>query len=66
MDGTKLSGRRLFDAALIGLGFVLIVTVVNLAVLHGTSHMLATSLLTWLMCSLPVAMLIGHCALSEE
>jgi hypothetical protein len=62
----KLSGRPLFDAALIGLGFVLIIAVLDLAVLHGTSRMLATSLLTWLMCSLPVAMLIGHCALSEE
>lgn len=46
---------------------MLIVAVLNLGVLHGaTSRMLATSLLTWLMCSLPAAILIGHCALSEE
>jgi hypothetical protein len=65
--GMKLSGRRLIDAVLIGLGFVLIVAVLDLGVLHGaTSRMLATSLLTWLMCSLPAAILIGHCALSEE
>ena len=63
----KLSGRRLIDAVLIGLGFVLIVAVLDLGVLHGaTSRMLATSLLTSLMCSLPAAILIGHCALSEE
>ena len=63
----QLSGRRLFDAALIGLGFVLIVVVLNLAVLpFATSHMLATIMLVWLMCSLPAAVLIGHCALSED
>ena len=63
----KRYGRRLFDAALIGSGFVLIVVVLNLVVLHGATPLtLATILLVWLMCSLPVAVLIGHCALSEE
>jgi len=61
------SDRRLFDAALIVLGFVLIGAVVDISLLHGaTSLRLAMSLITWLTCSLPVAMLIGHCALSEE
>jgi hypothetical protein len=27
---------------------------------------IALSLIIWVMCSLPVAMLIGYCALSEE
>jgi hypothetical protein len=61
------SDRRLFDAALIVLGFVLIGVVADISLLHGTTALrLAMSLITWLMCSLPVAMLIGHCALSEE
>lgn len=61
------SGRRLFDALLVALGFVLIVAILDIGLLHdATSRMLATSLLTWLTCSLPAAMLIGHCALSEE
>ena len=61
------SDRRLFDAALIVLGFVLIGVVLDISLLHGTTSLrLAMSLITWLLCSLPVAMLIGHCALSEE
>ena len=63
----KFSGRRLFNAVLIGLGFLLIAVVLNLAVLHfATSHMLAMITLVWLMCSLPAAVLIGHCALGED
>ncbi len=63
----KRYGRRLFDAALIASGFVLIVVGLNLVVPHGaTPLMVATILLVWLMGSLPVAVLIGHCALSEE
>jgi len=61
------SARRLFDAVLIVLGFVLIVADLNIGWLHCVSSLtLAMSLITWLMCSLPVAVLIGHCALSEE
>ena len=63
----RRSNKRLFDAVLFILGFVLIVAVFNVVLLHGAaSRMLATSLLTWLMWSVPVAMLLGHCALSEE
>jgi len=61
------SRKRWFDTALIALGFVLFVAVLDRGLLHGaTSRIVATSLLTWLMCSLPAAILIGHCALSEE
>jgi hypothetical protein len=63
----RRSNKRLFDAVLFILGFVLAVAVLDVVVLHSeTSRMLATSLLTWLMWSVPVAVLIGHCALSEE
>ena len=59
-------GRRLFDAVLIVIGFGLIVAVLNIGLLHGASSLTLTmSLIAWLMCSLPVAALIGHCALSE-
>ncbi len=61
------SGRRLFDAVLIVLGLVLIVAVLNTGLLHGASPLTLTmSLITWLIFSLPVATLIGHCALGEE
>jgi hypothetical protein len=63
----RRSNRRLFDATLFVLGFALTIAVLDLGLLHGpTARMLATSLLTWLMWSVPVAVLIGHCALSEE
>jgi hypothetical protein len=63
----RRSNKRLFDAVLFILGFLLTVAVFNLVLLHGVaSRMLATTLLTWLMWSVPVAVLIGHCALSEE
>jgi hypothetical protein len=63
----RRSNKRLFDAVLFILGFVLAVAVLDVVVLHSeTSRMLATSLLTWLMWSVPVAVLIGHCALREE
>ena len=62
----RRSNKRLFDAVLFILGFVLAVAVLNVVVLHSeTSRMLATSLLTWLMWSVPVAVLIGHCALER-
>jgi hypothetical protein len=32
----------------------------------GREVVIALSLIIWVMCSLPVAMLIGYCALSEE
>jgi len=61
------TARRLFDTALIVLGFVLIVADLNIGRRHGVSPLtLAMSLITWMMCSLPMAVLIGHCALSEE
>jgi hypothetical protein len=52
---------------LISLGLVLIVAALDVSVLRGAPTLrLAISLITWLSCSLPVAVLIGHCALSEE
>ncbi len=63
----KRSSRRLFDVVLFVLGFVLVVAVLDTVLVHGaTARMLATSLFTWLSWSVPVAVLIGHCALSEE
>jgi len=63
----RRSNKRLFDSVLFILGFVVTIAVLDGGLLHGaTSRMLATSLLTWLMWSVPVAVLIGHCALSEE
>jgi len=51
---------------LIVIGFGLIVAVLNIGLPHGASSLTLTmSLIAWLMCSLPVAALIGHCALSE-
>ncbi len=61
------SVRRLFDAVLIALGFVLIVADLTIGRRYGASPLtLAMSLITWMMYSLPMAVLIGHCALSEE
>jgi hypothetical protein len=63
----RRSNKRLFDGVLFVLGFALTVAVLDIGLLHGaTSRMLITSLFTWLMWSVPVAVLIGHCALSEE
>ena len=63
----RRSNKRLFDAVLFILGFVVAVAILDGRLLHGAMEcMLVTSLLTWLMWSVPVAMLIGHCALSEE
>jgi predicted membrane protein len=63
----RRSNKRLFDAVLFVLGFALTVALFDEVLLHGaTSRMLATTLLTWLMWSVPLAILIGHCALSEE
>jgi hypothetical protein len=62
-----MSDKRLFDIVLIVLGCVVLVAVLDVRVLHGaTSVLFAASLIAWLMASLPVAVLIGHCALSEE
>jgi hypothetical protein len=59
--------KRLFDAGLIMFGGMLTIAALDIGVLHSpTMRVLATSLITWLMCSLPVAMLAGHCALSED
>jgi hypothetical protein len=61
------SNWRLIDAVLAMAGCALLVAVLDLGLLHGASSLkLAMSLITWLMCSLPVAVLIGHCALGEE
>jgi len=61
------SDRRLFDAALIVLGIALVAAVLDIGLLHGaTSLRLAMTVIAWLMSSPPLAMLIGHCALSEE
>jgi hypothetical protein len=63
----RRTNRRLFDAVLFVLGFMLAVAVLDLVVLRSeTSRMLATTLLTWLTWSVPLAVLIGHCALSED
>lgn len=61
------SNKRLFDIGLIVMVCVLTVAALDLGLLPGAaSHLLAMSLISWLMCSLPVAMLMGHCALSED
>jgi uncharacterized membrane protein len=61
------SRRRLFDSGLILLGLTLAAAIMDISLLHGAaSRMLAMTLVTWLMCSLPLAMLIGHCTLSED
>jgi hypothetical protein len=61
------SNRRLFDSALTLLGLALAAAVIDISLLpRATSHMLAMSLATWLTCSMPLAMLIGHCTLSED
>jgi hypothetical protein len=62
-----MSDKRLFDAVLIVLGCVVLIVVADVRLLHGaTSVALAMGLILWLTASLPVAVLIGHCALSEE
>jgi hypothetical protein len=59
--------RRLFDTGLILLGCVLAVAALIVGLpLGAAARMLAMSVITWLMCSLPVAILIGHCALGED
>jgi hypothetical protein len=61
------AGRRLLDLGLLLVGFVLTVALLNLDRLHGeTSRVIAISLIGWLMTSLPIGVLIGHCALSED
>jgi hypothetical protein len=62
----RKSSRRLFDAGLMILGLLLAVAVLNICLLCGATLLaLAMTVITWLMCSLPVAVLIGHCALGE-
>ena len=63
----RRSNKRLVDAGLFLLGFVLVVAILDTVLVHGAlARMLATSVFTWLSWSVPVAVLIGHCALSEE
>jgi hypothetical protein len=63
----RISSKRLFDTGLIVVGFLLAVAVLKVCLLCGATLLaLALTVTTWLMCSLPVAMLIGHCALGEK
>jgi hypothetical protein len=63
----RRSRRQLLDVGLIILGYLFAVVVVWTALLCGaTSLELATCVCAWLMLSLPLAILIGHCALGEE
>ena len=63
----RRSRRRLIDAGLIILGYLFTIVVIWTALLCGaTSLELATCVCAWLMLSLPLAVLIGHCALGEE
>lgn len=46
---------------------MVILAILDISVSPGaTTLRVAMTLIIWLICSLPVAMLIGHCALSEE
>jgi hypothetical protein len=61
------ASKRLFDIGLIAVGFVLAVATTNIGMFpNAASRVFAMSLITWLLCSLPLAVLIGHCALSED
>jgi hypothetical protein len=63
----RRSRKRLFDAGLMILGILLTVVVLRIALLCGaTSRELVTCVISWLTLSLPLAVLIGHCALGEE
>lgn len=61
------AGKRVFDLMLTIFGFLLVVALLNVDRLHGgASRVVAISVIGWLMTSLPLGVLIGHCALSED
>ncbi len=63
---TKADKRR-FDLGLLVFGFLLVVALLNVDRLTvGASRVVAISVIGWLMTSLPLGVLIGHCALSED
>lgn len=61
------TGKRLFDVGLTLFGFLLVVALFNVDRLaNPASRVIAVSVIGWLMTSLPLGILIGHCALSED
>lgn len=61
------AGKRLFDLGMLVFGFALVVALLNLdRFTSGTTRVIAVSVIGWLMTSLPLGVLIGHCALSED
>lgn len=61
------AGKRVFDLGLVVFGFLLIVALMNVDRLQGgATRVVAISVIGWLMTSLPLGVLIGHCALSED
>jgi hypothetical protein len=67
VDGMRGFRRRLFDSGSIFLGPAVIAAVLDISLLHGAApRVLAMSLISWLILSLPLAVLIGHCALSGD
>ena len=61
------AGKRLLDLGLLTFGFLLAVALLNVDRLGaGASRVVAISVIGWLMTSLPLGVLIGHCALRED
>jgi hypothetical protein len=61
------AGKRLLDLGLLLFGFLLVVALLNVdRMAAGASRVVAISIIGWLMASLPLGMLIGHCALGED
>jgi hypothetical protein len=61
------AGKRIFDLGLLLFGFLLVIALFGVDRVHdGTTRVVAISIIGWLMTSLPLGMLIGHCALSED
>ena len=61
------AGKRLFDLGLLLFGFLLVVALLNVdRMAAGASRVVAISVIGWLMTSLPLGVLIGHCALGED
>ena len=59
--------KRLFDVSMLLFGFLLIVALMNVDhFTTGTTRVIAFSVIGWLMTSLPLGVLIGHCVLSRE